>query len=126
MFPWPLKFLGKTGPGEQGQAPSGMKERITFVHAQGADIDPKLIEVQDAGLLGPPVVTTREDRLTVPLEELPTEIVETLLQVASLHIKWASPVAYDSVDPFSSRISPGLHISYSPLQDEPSDPWVKS
>ena len=98
-----------------------MKERVTFVHAPGAGVDPALIDIQDAGLLGPPIVTTREDRLTIPLDELPTELSELLEQVASLNVKWASPAAYDTVDPFSSRVSPGLHVSYTPLEDAQSN-----
>lgn len=109
-------------PAGEAKRPLVMKERVTFVHAPGAGVDPALIDVQDAGLLGPAIVTTREDRLSVPLNELPSELSEFLGQVASLNVKWVSPVAYDTVDPFSSRVSPGLHVSYTPLGDTQKDP----
>jgi hypothetical protein len=39
-------------------------------------------------------------------------------------VRWASAAAYPSVSPFSSRISPGLHLFYTPRPNRP--PYVES
>lgn len=101
-----------------------MKERVTFVHPPGGEIDPKLIEVQSAGLLGPVVNTTREDRLTIPLDEIPTQFSDVLQRYSSLQIRWASPEEQDTISPFSSRISPGLHVSYTAAKGAAEDGYV--
>lgn len=99
-----------------------MKERVTFVHPPGGEIDPKLLELQSTGLLGPDINTMREDRLTVPLEEIPTKFSEVLRQFASLQVRWSSPTQQNTISPFSSRISPGLHVSYTPAKGASEDP----
>jgi hypothetical protein len=90
-----------------------MKERITFVHPQGADIDPKLINVKPTELQGPSVKTSREDRLTLSLEEVPARFVSVLQEYQHLSIRWNSPYSYDTIEPFTSRLSPGLHVLHT-------------
>lgn len=95
-----------------------MKERVTFVHAQGADLDPKLLKVSKDGLAGPAIKTTREDRLTIPLEELPPGIQQTLTQLSQLNVRWSSPRLYDTEEAFSARTSPGFHVSLAQARVE--------
>lgn len=92
-----------------------MRERITFVHPQGADIDPKLLKVTKTEFQGPSVKTTREDRLTIGLDALPSELASLLQGYRDLNIRWASPLTYDTIEPFTSRLSPGLHVFYTPV-----------
>ena len=99
-----------------------MRERVTFVHPPGGGIPPEALEVQDVGLLGPPTETSREDRLTVPLEELPSELAELLQDFEELHLRWTSPLKYDTLEPFSSRLSPGFQVAYTPLRKGSHDP----
>lgn len=101
-----------------------MKERITFVHPPGAEFDPKLIEIQATGLLGPTINTMREDRLTIPLNELPAKFATLLKRLESLQIRWASPKQQNTINPFGSRISPGLHVSYTTQKDGKQDQYV--
>lgn len=102
-----------------------MRERVTFLHAAGADIDPTTLDIQEAGLVGPLTEATREDRLTLTLEELPLEIADLLRGgFAEFHLRWASPVKYDTLEPFSSRVSPGLHVSFTPSKDAAVDQSV--
>ncbi|KFA74971.1 hypothetical protein S40288_02234 [Stachybotrys chartarum IBT 40288] len=91
-----------------------MRERITFVHPVGAWADDdELPEVRESGLLGPHLDTAREDRLTIPIDELPSDLKTIFQDFQQVSIRWASPLAYDTVEPFSSRLSPGLHVIYT-------------
>lgn len=103
-----------------------MRERITFLHPQGTGVDPAALDIQDAGLMGPHTEATREDRITLTLDELPSEVAD-LLQAGfrDLHVRWTSPLKYDTIEPFSSRLSPGLHVSYTPSRDAIVDQLVK-
>ncbi|KAG6007961.1 hypothetical protein E4U21_005322 [Claviceps maximensis] len=98
-----------------------MRERITFVHPPGADIDPTSLEISQYELRGPSVTTAREDRLTVALDELPTSLAKLLPRFRELSLRWASPLAYESIEPFVSRISPGLHVSYTLANTEDTE-----
>ncbi|KGQ05470.1 Protein PBN1 [Beauveria bassiana D1-5] len=98
-----------------------MKERITFVHPPGGELDPKGFDVQATGLLGPTITTVREDRFTIPIDEIPANIALVLRQYSSLQVRWASPLQQKTISPFSSRISPGLHVAYIPAKQTPAD-----
>ncbi|KPM36250.1 Protein PBN1 [Neonectria ditissima] len=100
-----------------------MRERITFVH-DDPGFDPEALDIQDAGLLGPLIDTARQDRLTFAFDELPHALADLVTGFDALHIRWASPLQYESLDPFGSRISPGLHVSYSPSQSHEDSPYV--
>ncbi|KAK8150001.1 protease B nonderepressible form [Beauveria asiatica] len=98
-----------------------MKERITFVHPPGGELDPRGFDVQATGLLGPTINTVREDRFTIPIDEIPADIASVLRQYSSLQVRWASPLQQNTISPFSSCISPGLHVSYTPAKKTPAD-----
>lgn len=100
-----------------------MKERVTFILPPGAQYDPSAIEIDADGVLGPRIPATREDRLTLSLDELPapwSRILET--SFADLSVRWAGAHSYEPLDPYSSRISPGLHLQYA--TSDPSDLFV--
>lgn len=99
-----------------------MKERITFVHPPGGEMDPKDFDVQPTGLLGPTINTMREDRFTIPINELPADFASVLREFSSLQVRWASSQQQNTIGPFSSRISPGLHVSYTPAKQADTDP----
>ena len=94
-----------------------MKERITFVHAQGAHVDAELLKVNANQLHGPSVKAARENRLTVEVAELPSELASLLQSFRDISIRWASPSTYDTIEPFTSRLSPGLHVFFTPTID---------
>lgn len=99
-----------------------MRQRITFIHEPGQGPDPGSIEITDEGLFGPESKAAREDKLTLALDELPHELSDLLRRSChELHIRWASPLAYESVSPLSSRISPGLHVFLTPKGDDDAD-----
>ncbi|KAG8415042.1 protease B nonderepressible form [Metarhizium acridum] len=94
-----------------------MKERVTFVHAQGVDVDPGLLKVDANQLDGPSVRAARENRLTVEVAELPSELAGLLQAYRDISVRWASPLTYDTVEPFTSRLSPGLHVFSTPASE---------
>ncbi|KAH7144012.1 PIG-X [Dactylonectria macrodidyma] len=98
-----------------------MRERITFVH-EDPSFDPEALDLQDVGLLGPQIQTVRQSRLTATLDELPKELADLLKAFDALHVRWASPLQYTTLDPFSARLSPGIHLSYSPSPSHENDP----
>jgi hypothetical protein len=100
-----------------------MRERVTFVHRDHT-LDPEELDNQEAGLLGPQIETVRQDKLTVPFSELPPELTDILQEYEAIHIKWASPVKSETLDPFTSRISPGLHVYATPTSASSCNPYV--
>ncbi|KAJ5495423.1 Protein pbn1, partial [Penicillium diatomitis] len=60
------------------------------------------------------LVAAREDRITLSLSELPDELRNVLEQSHELRLRWATERSFDAIAPFASRISPGLHVHYTP------------
>lgn len=100
-----------------------MRERITYFHQPGAAIDPKQLEIRDTIVQGPATEAVREHKITLTLPELPSELASLLRDLQDLHLRWATSASYETLEPFSSRVSPGLHVSYTPLTKD-YDPWV--
>lgn len=94
-----------------------MRQRITFIHKSGDGVPFEAIDVSDAGVKGPEIKAVREDRVTLALEELPAELSQLLGESHELHVRWVSPVAYDTLSPLSSRVSPGFHLFYTPKKE---------
>ncbi|KAL7913384.1 cytochrome P450 [Trichoderma velutinum] len=94
------------------------RERITYFSPQDADMDPTQLEINDAKVQGPAVKAVREHKITLTLPELPSEIAGLLRDLDQLHLRWATPAWYNTLEPFSSRISPGLHVSYTPIKED--------
>ncbi|CAG8205670.1 unnamed protein product [Penicillium nalgiovense] len=97
-----------------------MKQRITFIQRVDAGFDPQQAVLTASSLSVRGLDAAREDRITVGLDELPEEFRAVLEQSHELHLRWASERSFDAVAPFSSRVSPGLHVHYTPLESESS------
>ena len=91
-----------------------MRQRITFFHRPGSSVDPATLQISDVALSGPDIEAAREDKITLALEELPSELRKILTESRELHIRWVSPAAVESVEPLYSRVSPGFHLFYTP------------
>ncbi|KKZ65200.1 hypothetical protein EMCG_08960 [[Emmonsia] crescens] len=91
-----------------------MRKRITFVHAAEGKFDPEQITVNDDSLSIQSLQAARQERATFAFHELPQELWQVLKQCQELHIRWSSQYVYDAVPPFASRVSPGLHVFYTP------------
>ncbi|KZM19512.1 protease B nonderepressible form [Ascochyta rabiei] len=102
-----------------------MKQRITYVVTEPESFNPEQISVQK-GVNGNAdifklngVNAAKEHRITLGLDELsqtPIDI-KNLKQWHELHIRWTSEVPYSLTPPFTSRVSPGLHIFFTPSGD---------
>ncbi|RYN53689.1 hypothetical protein AA0118_g9417 [Alternaria tenuissima] len=102
-----------------------MKQRITYVVKNPEEFTPEQLKV-DKDLRGPwfaltDVDAAKEHRITLGLDELPNEISKLFQQWHELHIRWTSSRPYKSTPPFTSRISPGLHVFFTPLSDTSED-----
>lgn len=91
-----------------------MRQRITLLHAPEDAIDPNSVKITSNSLALPLLKAAREDRITFGLEELPQEIHYVLKRSHELHIRHVNNVSYESISPLVSRVSPGLHVYYSP------------
>ncbi|KAF4591599.1 protein pbn1 [Ophiocordyceps camponoti-floridani] len=98
-----------------------MRERVTFIHGSDAHVDPSALQLQPAGLLGPVTTAVRQDRLTWSLDELPTELASFLRSTSAVHVRWTTIDEHDTLEPFSSRLSPGLFVSFMPATDTARD-----
>ncbi|KAJ5146264.1 uncharacterized protein N7515_000828 [Penicillium bovifimosum] len=97
-----------------------MKRRITFVQRVDAAFDPQQAVLTASSLSVHDLDAARQDRITVGLNELPEELRAVFEQSHELHFRWASERPYDAVAPFTSRVSPGLHVLYTPLDSDSS------
>ena len=106
-----------------------MRQRTTFFHHNADGIEPESLHVSlaDRSIAGPDVLAAREDRVTLALDELPSELRELLRGDATreLHVRWVAPRPYDPIGPWNSRLPPGLHVFYTPApatdQDQDRD-----
>ncbi|KAF2012773.1 PIG-X-domain-containing protein, partial [Aaosphaeria arxii CBS 175.79] len=96
-----------------------MKQRITYIVPNPDEFNPELLEVKGDSMSLSKVKAAKEHRVTFGLSELPQEISKAFEQLHEFHLKWSSNEPYESVTPFTSRVSPGLHIFYTPSKDHP-------
>lgn len=93
-----------------------IRERVAYIHrGEASGLDPESITLEDGRLTVPAFEAVREGRLTIPLEGLPAEVVTHVKAFASLSLRWTSPWSYGTLDPFASRLPPGLHMKYEAL-----------
>ncbi|KAK0662223.1 Protein pbn1 [Lasiodiplodia hormozganensis] len=99
-----------------------MKERITYLlHVGEEGFDPSRLTVTKETLALPPIKAAKEHRLTLGLSELPHEFLPILKQSHELHIRWATTQPYHSTPPYVSRLSPGLHVYFTPRKGKKAD-----
>lgn len=98
-----------------------MRERITFVHEPQDGIDPKSIGIHTNTLSFSGLKASREDHITLSLEELPQELRSALSATQELHVRYVTPSSYKSIPPFNSQLSPGLHVHYTPKRNARKD-----
>ncbi|KAF2275203.1 protein pbn1 [Westerdykella ornata] len=99
-----------------------MKQRITYLVPNPDDFHPDLLEVESASLSVRDLKAAKEHRLTLALSELPSELRKAFEQWHELHIRWASETPYSAPPPFTSRVSPGLHVFFTPQEDKSEGP----
>ncbi|KAI9869701.1 MAG: protease B nonderepressible form, partial [Pleopsidium flavum] len=98
-----------------------MRRRITFVHGSDEAFNPDQLHLDEGALNISSLKGAREERITFGLPQLPQELWRVLKQCHELHIRWASPEYYRSTVPFVSRVSPGLHVFFTPQRNHSAD-----
>ncbi|EXJ79885.1 hypothetical protein A1O3_08170 [Capronia epimyces CBS 606.96] len=98
-----------------------MRRRPTYITHPSRAVNPADIQVYQNQLLLGALKAAREERLTLGLEELPQDVVDVLKESHELHVRWAPERPYNTTVPFLSRISPGLHVLYTPLKEDQPD-----
>ncbi|KAH8725225.1 PIG-X [Phaeosphaeriaceae sp. PMI808] len=98
-----------------------MKQRITYVVTKPELFTPEQLEVSkdEYSMSVKGVHAAKEHRFTFGLEELPEEFSAALQQWQALYIRWTSPTPYTATPPFTSRVSPGLHVLLTPVSMSP-------
>lgn len=94
-----------------------MRQRITFIQEPEDSTDPKSLKVTNDSINSKDLRAAREDRITFGFDELPQELYRVLKASHELHIRWVSPNAYSTIPPLVSRLSPGLHVFYTPQRN---------
>ncbi|KAF2430467.1 PIG-X-domain-containing protein [Tothia fuscella] len=96
-----------------------MKERITYIiRNPKLGFEPSNLEVAKASISVSSLDGAKEHRITLALAEVPQELVRVLKNCHELHIRWATSREHDSIAPYVSRVTPGLHVFYTPLREK--------
>lgn len=92
-----------------------MRQRITYLQDPNDSLDPKLLKVTANSISTKEIKAAREERITIGLTEgLPWELLYVLKASHELHIRWVTEADYESISPLVARLSPGLHVFYTP------------
>ncbi|KAN0115390.1 PIG-X domain containing protein [Hyaloscypha variabilis] len=94
-----------------------MRQRITYLQEPQDAIDPSTLKVTKNSISTKSLIAAREERITFSLEELPLELVKVLEDSHELHIRWVDQEPYEAISPLVSRMSPGLHVFYTPQRN---------
>lgn len=90
-----------------------MKHRTTYlVNDASATLPDNFVRENDS-LHIKHIDAAREDRITIPHDELPAHILSALQRTQTVTMRWSTGRPYDSVDPFASRVPAGLHVLVS-------------
>jgi PIG-X / PBN1 len=104
---------------QQIESTPAMRRRSTYITDPTRPFDPADVLVTNHRVSLPGLQAAREERLTFGADELPHELQAALAH--ELHIRWSPEYSYDTVAPFLSRLSPGLHVFYTPLEGHSDD-----
>lgn len=97
-----------------------MRQRITFIQDPSESVDPNKLTVTSDSISTPELVAAREERITFGLDELPQELYKVLKASHELHIRWAGEKVFATRAPLVARLSPGLHVFYTPSRSNGS------
>ncbi|KAJ9256998.1 hypothetical protein DTO195F2_5677 [Paecilomyces variotii] len=95
-----------------------MRRRITFAQGPDSPFDQDQVQLTSDALKLRGLDAAREERVTFGFNELPSELWNVLKHAHELHIRWATERPFEAVVPFSSRVSPGLHVFFTPVDSQ--------
>lgn len=99
---------------------SDMRQRITYLQDPQDAVDPKTLQITTDSISTKELKGAREERITFGFDELPQELYRVLKASHELHLRWVSERPYESIAPLVSRLSPGLHVFYTPQRGSKS------
>ncbi|KAL4801017.1 PIG-X [Aspergillus venezuelensis] len=92
-----------------------MRHRLTYIQNPSAPYSPSQTTLTRDALHIDSIDAAREERITLGFDEVPAEVWSVLRQTHEVHIRWSREGRYEAISPMGSRVSPGLHVFYSPL-----------
>ncbi|KAL4966775.1 uncharacterized protein BDV14DRAFT_207843 [Aspergillus stella-maris] len=92
-----------------------MRHRLTYIQNPSAPYSPSQTTLTRDALHIDSIDAAREERITLGFDEIPVEVWSVLRHTHEVHIRWSREGKYEAVSPMGSRVSPGLHVFYSPL-----------
>ncbi|KAF1813483.1 protein pbn1 [Eremomyces bilateralis CBS 781.70] len=98
-----------------------MRSRITYLQHDVSQFNPSQIRVRKDSIELSKLDAAKEHRMTFAFSELPRELWLALKQCHELHVRWVSMTPVQGVGPYVSRMSPGLHVFFSPLSEGTAD-----
>jgi hypothetical protein len=94
-----------------------MRQRITYLQEPQDSVDPSTLKVTKDSISSTNVKAAREEKITFGFDELPQELYRVLKASHELHVRWVSEILYEAIVPLVSRLSPGLHVFYTPQRN---------
>ncbi|PVH73546.1 PIG-X-domain-containing protein [Cadophora sp. DSE1049] len=101
-----------------------MRQRITFLQDPADSVDPSKLKITSTSISTPELIAAREERITFGFDELPQELYKVLKASHELHIRWVTEKVFETRAPLVARLSPGLHVFYTPLRNEGSSEYL--
>lgn len=92
-----------------------MRHRTTHIFDSIESIDlNSLVINQNSISTKNPIKSAREEKITLNIDKLPLELFRLLAVSQELHVRWVAEKSYKKTRPFTSILSPGLHLLYTP------------
>ena len=93
-----------------------MRERVTYIlRSPSSDFNPSQLTVTTTNFAINGLDAYKEDHLTFSYDQIPQSLWRVLRNCHEFHIRWSSTFPYQPLPPFVSRVTPGLHVSFTPL-----------
>ena len=92
-----------------------MKQRITFIFHANDDASKNLsVEKKKVKIQG--LEAAKEHKITLSIDELPKSVQRIPDIFQELYVRWVSSKANPISSPFDARLSPGLHVFWTPAR----------
>ncbi|RKF55970.1 Protein pbn1 [Erysiphe neolycopersici] len=98
-----------------------MRHRITHIFDSIESIDLNSLAITRNSIsTRNPIKSAKEEKITFNIDELPLELFRLVAVSQELHVRWVTEKSYKKTRPFTSILSPGLHVFYTPKRGSKS------